>query len=215
MQAFGAELHLVGRDNTEAKSEASTGGHFVDDGESLDLMEGAGTLGLEIARSLADVHTVMVPVGRWPLVTGSGIALKAIQPSARVVGVQAEGAAALADSYHSGEQVEREVDTIADGLASRFPADRAFAGIRSVADEVLIVSDDQLLSALHHPGRVWSCAGGAGRRCITGRRLVHTRSPRGPACGAHPFRRQRHDGGAQVRIGWATLGSTGRSRVTI
>ena len=154
VRAFGAELHLVGRDNTAAKSAAkalaaSTGGHFVDDGESLDLMEGAGTLGVEIAHSLEDVHCLMVPVGDAPLVTGSGTALKVLQPSVRVIGVQAEGAAALADSYHTGKQVEREVNTLADGLASRFPADRAFAGIRSVADEVLTVSDGQLLSALH------------------------------------------------------------------
>ena len=154
VRAFGAELHLVGRDNTEAKDQAKalaadTGGHFVDDGESLDLMEGAGTLGLEVARGLDDIHTLMIPVGDAPLVTGSGTALKAIQQRARAVGVQASGAAALADSYHLGEPVEREVDTLADGLASRYPAERAFAGIRTVADEVLTVSDEQLLSALH------------------------------------------------------------------
>lgn len=154
VRAFGAQLHLVGRDNTQAKSEAkalaeSTGGHFVDDGESLDLMEGAGTLGLEVAHGLGDIHTLMVPVGDAPLITGAGIALKAIQPNARAVGVQATGAAALADSYRLGEQVTREVDTLADGLASRYPAARAFAGIRSVADQVLTVDDHQLLSAMH------------------------------------------------------------------
>ena len=154
VRAFGAQLHLVGRDNTEAKTAAkalaaSTGGHFVDDGESLDLMEGAGTLGLEIARQLEDIHTLMVPVGDAPLIIGSGTALKAVQPQARAIGVQASGASALADSYHAGEQVEREVDTLADGLASRYPAARAFAGIRSVADQVLTVDDEQLLSAIH------------------------------------------------------------------
>mgnify|MGYP001395315276 CR=1 FL=1 len=154
VRAFGAQLHLVGRDNTQAKSEAkalaaSTGGHFVDDGESLDLMEGAGTLGLEIAKGLEDIDTLMVPVGDAPLITGAGVALKSIQPQAQAIGVQATGAAALADSYRLGEQVAREVDTLADGLASRYPADRAFAGIRSVADQVLTVDDHQLLRAIH------------------------------------------------------------------
>ena len=154
VRAFGAQLHLVGRDNTETKSEAKslaaiTGGHFVDDGESLDVMEGAGTLGLEVARGLEDIDTLMVPVGDAPLITGSGTALKAVQPQARAIGVQAAGAAALADSYHIGEPVEREVTTLADGLASRFPADRAFAGIRSIADQMITVDDEQLLSAIH------------------------------------------------------------------
>ena len=112
-------------------------------------MEGAGTLGLEIAHGIEDIDTLMVPVGDAPLITGAGVALKAIQPQAQVIGVQATGAAALADSYRLGEQVAREVDTLADGLASRYPADRAFAGIRSVADQVLTVDDQQLLRAIH------------------------------------------------------------------
>jgi threonine dehydratase len=154
VQAFGASVHRVGHDNNAAKEAArrfaaETGGHFVDDGESLDLMEGAGTVGLEVARSLPAIHTMMVPVGDAPLITGSGCALKAVQPTARVIGVQSEKAAALADSYHGGERLERPVHTLADGLASRFPAERAFAGIRATADEVLTVSDEVLLRALH------------------------------------------------------------------
>lgn len=154
IRAFGAGLHLVGRDNAEAKEAARShaereGAHFVDDGESLYVMEGAGTVGLETARAQERLDAVYVPVGDAPLITGSGCALKAVQPSVRVIGVQASGAPALARSFRSGAPHECEVDTLADGLATRFPARLALAGIRTFADDVLEVPDGELLGAMH------------------------------------------------------------------
>ena len=154
IRAFGASLYLVGRDNNEAKEAAREharrhGAHFVDDGESLDVMEGAGTVGLEVARACDGLDAVFVPVGDAPLITGSGCALKAVQPQVRVIGVQAAGAPALSRSFRSGEHHECEVDTLADGLATRFPARRALAGIRAFADDVLEVPDEEMLGAMH------------------------------------------------------------------
>lgn len=154
VQAFGGTLHLIGEDNNETKDAAmafaaEAGAHFVNDGESLDLMEGTGTIGLEIGRALDHVDAMVVPVGDAPLITGAGSALKAIHPAAKVLGVQSEGAPALAESFHAGKPVTRAVHTIADGLATRFPAKRAFAGIRATADDVVLVSDESLLAALH------------------------------------------------------------------
>ena len=154
IRAFGATLHLIGRDNNEAKDAAREyarehDAHFVDDGESLDVMEGAGTVGLEVARALESLDAVYVPVGDAPLITGCGAALKAVHPALRVVGVQSAGAPALARSFHGGESREYEVDTLADGLATRFPARRAFAGIRTFADDVIEVPDEEMLGAMH------------------------------------------------------------------
>ena len=154
IKAFGATLHEVGREPLECRLAArryaaEQGYHFVDDGESLDLMEGQGTVGLEIGRALGNVDFLFVPVGDAPLITGSGCALKALQPDSKVIGVQSELAPALAESFYAGERVEVEVKTIAEGLASRIPAERAFAGIRMFADDVLLVSDEELLAAVH------------------------------------------------------------------
>ena len=154
IRAFGANLYLVGRDNSEAKEAARAhaerkGAHFVDDGESLDVMEGAGTVGLEVARAQAELDAVYVPVGDAPLITGTGCALKSVQPEVRVIGVQSSGAPALARSFRSGEHHECEVNTLADGLATRFPARRALAGIRTFADDVLEVPDEEMLGAMH------------------------------------------------------------------
>ena len=154
IRAFGSRLHLVGRDNNEAKEAARAhaereGAQFVDDGESLDVMEGAGTVGLEVARAQEGLDAVYVPVGDAPLITGTGCALKSVQPEVRVIGVQSAGAPALARSFRSGEHHECEVNTLADGLATRFPARRAFAGIRTFADDVLEVPDEEMLGAMH------------------------------------------------------------------
>ncbi len=154
IRAFGAHLHLVGRDNNEGKEAAqahaeATGAYFVDDGESLDVMEGAGTVGLEVARAKEGLDAVFVPVGDAPLITGCGCALKAVQPGVEVIGVQSSGAPAVARSFRSGEREECEVDTLADGLATRFPARRALAGARTFADAVLEVPDEEMLGAMH------------------------------------------------------------------
>ncbi len=154
IRAFGARLHMVGRDNNEAKEAARAhaereGAHFVDDGESLDVMEGAGTVGLEIARAKEGLDAVYVPVGDAPLITGTGCGLKSVQRQVRVIGVQSAGAPALARSFRTGEHRECEVDTLADGLATRFPARRALVGIRTFADDVLEVPDEEMLAAMH------------------------------------------------------------------
>jgi threonine dehydratase len=154
VRAFGATLHQVGRDNNEGKDAARTfaaerGYHFVDDGESLDVMEGAGTLGLEVGRGLEGVDTMFVPVGDAPLITGAGCGLKSVQPKARVIGVQAKGAPALTNSFHAGKAVEGPTDTIADGLSARIPAARAVAGICAFADDAMLVDDGALLAAIH------------------------------------------------------------------
>jgi threonine dehydratase len=154
VKAFGGTLHMIGKDNNEAKEAAmafaeKTGAHFVNDGESLDLMEGTGTIGLEIARRMDHVDAMIVPIGDAPLITGAGRALKAIHPNAKVIGVQSDGAPALTESYRSGKPETRPVRTLADGLATRFPAKRAFVGLRSTADDAILVSDEEMLAAMH------------------------------------------------------------------
>ncbi len=152
--ALGADVHLAGRDLDEAKEVARrfAAEHrllFVDDGESLDLMEGAGTVGAEIARGLDHVDRVYVPMGSGTLATGCGTALKSEHPDVTVTAVQAVGAPAMAESFRAGRAVERPAETIADGLECRVPAERALEGIRAVVDEVVTVTDERMLAAVH------------------------------------------------------------------
>lgn len=151
--AFGATIHDHGRDIDEAKDEAQAfalreGLLFVDDGESPDLMEGAGTVGLEIARALDGIDVVFVPMGSGTLAVGVAAAIKGLQPSARVVAVQSKGSPAMVESFHARRAVELPVDTVADGLACRVPAQQALDGLWAFVDDAVALSDGALLSAI-------------------------------------------------------------------
>ncbi|MGH2725062.1 MAG: threonine ammonia-lyase [Actinomycetota bacterium] len=153
IEAFGGIIHLSGRDIDEAKAAALAlsereGLAFIDDGESLDMMEGAGTVGLEAARGLEAIDAVFVPMGSGTLAVGCAAALKALQPNVRVVAVQAKGSSAMVESFHAGRPVELPIDTVADGLACRVPARRALDGLWTLVDDAVAVPDEALLSAV-------------------------------------------------------------------
>ena len=150
IEAFGGTLHKVGRDIDEAKDASrafaeKNGVFFVDDGDDLEVMEGAGTVGLEIARALKTLDAVYVPVGAANLLSGVASAVKAVHPKARMIGVQAKGATTMHDSFHEKKIVERPVDTIADGLTQRVAPHLAFAVMMKTADDMLLAPDVDLL----------------------------------------------------------------------
>ena len=152
IEAFGGTVHLQGRDIDAAKAAAQAfasqvGLPFVDDGESLDVMEGAGTVGLEIADRLA-ADVVFVPMGSGNLAAGCAAALKAAHRSVEVVAVQSTGAPAMVESFHARRAVERPIDTVADGLVCRVPPRLALEGLWALADDAVALPDEVLLAAL-------------------------------------------------------------------
>jgi threonine dehydratase len=153
IEAFGGAVHLVGRDIDEAKDGAEVfaereGMFFVDDGESPDMMEGAGTIGLEVVDRLGDIDQVYVPMGSGTLTVGVGAAVKARQPSAGLIAVQAKGSPAMVESYHAGRPIERPIHTVADGLACRVPARQALEGMWRFVDDAMTVSEEALLAGV-------------------------------------------------------------------
>ncbi len=153
IKAFGATLHEVGEDIDAAKAAArdhaaAADFSFIDDGESLDMMEGAGTVGLECAERLEDIDWMFVPMGAATFVGGCAAALKALQPGARIVAVQAKGAPAMVESFHARKVVEAPIDTVADGLACRIPAMRALTSLWALVDDAMVVPDEEMLSAM-------------------------------------------------------------------
>ncbi len=154
IRAFGAEIVEAGDDIDNAKEHArayaaAQGATFIDDGEGLGVMEGAGTVGLEIAAALEGLDTVFVPMGSGSLVSGCAAAIKTLQPNCRVVAVQAEGSPAMVESFHARRPIERPVTTIADGLACRVPATLALAAMLTYVDDAVLASEDDLLAAVH------------------------------------------------------------------
>ncbi len=154
IEAIGAVIHESGADIDYSKQEAwrfanSHGYSFIDDGESLGVMEGAGTVGLEIAESLDNIQAVFIPMGSGTLASGSAAAIKSLQPRARIIAIQAKGSPAMVESFKARRAIEMPVDTIADGLACREPAILSLRALLAFVDEADVVTDEEMLAGVH------------------------------------------------------------------
>ncbi|WP_121255882.1 threonine ammonia-lyase [Nocardioides ferulae] len=126
-----------------------TGAVFIHPFDHVDIVAGQGTLGLELLEQAPEATTVLVPTGGGGLLAGVAIAVKALRPDIRVIGVQAEGAAAYPGSLAAGHPVAlTEMHTMADGIAVGRPGAITFAAIRDHVDEVRTVSEESLSRAL-------------------------------------------------------------------
>lgn len=115
------------------------------------VIAGQGTVGLEIAAELPDVDVVLVPIGGGGLASGVGTALRALCPSAAVIGVEPAFAADAAESLAAGHRVrwapELRARTVADGLRTEL-SELTFAHLRRVLDDVVTVSEEEILAAV-------------------------------------------------------------------
>ncbi|WP_127355341.1 threonine ammonia-lyase [Actinacidiphila soli] len=151
---YGAEVRLHGNVVDESLRAAQayaeeTGAVFIHPFDHPDIIAGQGTVGLEILEQCPEVRTVVVGIGGGGLAAGVALAVKALRPDVRVVGVQAAGAAAYPPSLAAGRPVQLDgVATMADGIMVGRPGDVPFAIIRDAVDEVLTVSEDNLSRAL-------------------------------------------------------------------
>jgi threonine dehydratase len=113
------------------------------------VMAGQGTVGLELAGEVDDLDVVVVPVGGGGLISGIATAVKALQPNARIVGVEPEAGDDVARSMRAGERVAVEVrSTIADGQQTPTPGERPWQVIKALVDDVVTVSDAEIVDAM-------------------------------------------------------------------
>ena len=125
--------------------------YFLNDATDPDLPAGPGTIGLEIAEQVPDVSTIYVPMGDTALIRGVATAAKQLLPRVKIIGVQAERAPSYYLSWKRGTTVSTDTcDTCADGLATRTPDDENVRTIRELVDDVVLVSEDQMLTAIRH-----------------------------------------------------------------
>ena len=155
---YGAEVVLRGHSVEEALSAAKdfaarTGAVFIPPFDHPAVIAGQGTVGLEILDQVPDADTVIVPIGGGGVIAGIALAVKGVADrlgrSIRVIGVQAENAAAYPSSLEAGEPVTVTTKpTIADGIAVARPGDLNFPIIRDLVDDIVTVSDDDVARAL-------------------------------------------------------------------
>ena len=153
-KAYGAEIEFVGTTVDDClvaarEFEARTGAVLIHPFDHPDIVAGQGTCGLEILEQCPEVRTVVVSAGGGGLLAGIATAVRALRPDVKVVGVQAEEAAAYPASLAAGHPVALErMSTMADGIAVGRPGDVPFAVIEQLVDEVVTVSEASLSRAL-------------------------------------------------------------------
>ena len=125
------------------------GVYFLNDATDPDLPAGPATIALEILDQLPSVDTIVVPMGDTALIRGVAAVAKQLSPTIRIVGVQATRAPSYYLSWKEGRAIPTETcDTIADGLATRVPEADNVRAIRELVDDVVLVTDDEMLAAI-------------------------------------------------------------------
>src|SRR3954471_3885973 len=135
---YGADVELTGPAIEEALDACRAyveekGATFVHPFEDPRVIAGQGTIGLELADQVENVDTVVIPIGGGGLASGIALALRAVKPGLRIVGVQAEGTLPGGNGH-----------TIADGIAVKKPGELTMSILQEVLDDIISVNDDQI-----------------------------------------------------------------------
>jgi threonine dehydratase len=112
------------------------------------IIAGQGTAALELLEQAPQLDALVTPVGGGGLLSGSAIAAKNANPKIRIFGAEPERANDTYLSFRSGKRVTVTPDTIADGLRSPTPGEITFAIIRELAEDILLVTEDEIRATL-------------------------------------------------------------------
>jgi threonine dehydratase len=151
---LGAQVVLHGADLGEARARADEIAAeqqltYINGYDDPDIIAGQGTLGLEIAAQVPEVDAVIVPIGGAGLIAGVGLALKALRPGVKIIGVEPERAASFTAAMQAGRPVKIEVKpTLADGLSVPQVGEQAFQLARGLVDKTVLVGEHDLALAI-------------------------------------------------------------------
>jgi len=151
---LGAEVIFAGTTvldrKARAESEAAARGlTMVPPFDHPWIIAGQGTCGLEVVEQYPSLSAVYVPMGGGGLISGVAVAVKALRPAARVIGVEPEGAPKMTASRAAGHPVTlSKTASIADGLLSIRPGDLTFAHVQALVDDVLTFTEAEIAAAV-------------------------------------------------------------------
>jgi threonine dehydratase len=182
-RGHGARVVLAGTSYDEAYLEArrmerEEGLTFVHPFDDEVVIAGQGTLGLEVVEQVAGLDAVLVPVGGGGLVSGVAVAVKALAPHVKVIGVEAEVLACMQAAMEAGELVTLEAaSTIADGIAVKRAGEITFEHVQSLVDDIVTVTEEEIASAiLYLLEKEKTVAEGAGAVAVAA--LMHHKLPK-------------------------------------
>jgi threonine dehydratase len=153
IQRQGAEAVLEGPTYDDAHAAAGLLAEerrlsYVHAFDDPDVIAGQGTVALELLADGPELDAIVVPVGGGGLISGIAVAAKALRPTVRVIGVQASGSPAMAESFREGRLMTAPSSTIADGIAVKRPGALAFDIINRLVDDVVTVDDEAIARAI-------------------------------------------------------------------
>ena len=124
--------------------------HFVHPFEGQDVVTGTATVGLEICQQIGDFDAAIIPIGGGGLCAGISSAIRQLNPTCEIIGVEPEGADSMHRSFASGkpESIEK-VLTIADSLGAPFAMPYSFEVCRQNVDELVMIDDEQIRDAMN------------------------------------------------------------------
>jgi threonine dehydratase len=153
-RGHGARVVLFGSNFDEAYSEArrmerEEGLTFVHPFDDEAIIAGQGTLGLEVVEQVPGLDAVLVPVGGGGLISGVAVAVKALCPGVKVIGVEAEAIPCMQAALEAGELVTLDAaSTLADGIAVKRAGEITFEHVQSLVDAIVTVSEEEIASSI-------------------------------------------------------------------
>ena len=153
-KSLGAEVILKGDNFDEAYAYATNYAKeqemsFIHPFNDEFVMAGQGTVGLEMLDEIADLDTIIAPVGGGGLISGVASCVKQVNPNIRVIGVGSKGAPAMYNSFLAKKSMNsNSVRTIADGIAVRDASEITLANIIECVDELVQVDDEEIANAI-------------------------------------------------------------------
>jgi len=152
VERYGAEVVLMSREEIFDYVEDLPGDRcFLHPLEEYTLLEGHGTIGLEIIEDAPETDTIYVAIGAGFLGGGTALAAKALKPSVRVVGVNSNAYPHFYESYKQGEPVDVAIkDSLADSIAAPVTRDHMLRLLQDVLDDVVLVSEDMIKESIRY-----------------------------------------------------------------
>lgn len=151
---YGAEVRLIDGVYDDAYEAAikyveENDKTFIHPFDDEAVIAGQASIALEIMEQLPDVEAIVAPIGGGGLIAGIAFAIKSIKPDCKVYGVQAEGAAAMKNSFNQGKICATDaVSTFADGIAVKCPGNITHEMVNRYVDEIVTVSEDEIATAI-------------------------------------------------------------------
>ena len=146
-RGLGAHVVIEGDSFAAARAaadriSAAEGRTYVNGYNDPDVIAGQGTMGLEILRQVGELDAIVVPVGGGGLIAGVAVAVKALRPRVKIIGVESRATASLTAALKAGKPVATVArPTLADGLAVAQVGDNCFKIIRRLVDDVVVVDE--------------------------------------------------------------------------